>query len=1412
MMFIMEIFVTFVFMAISTTDFSLFAYHAAGLKEWLWSAFCAATFDTLKQPIIEATSQTCSRCAGASANNTVTLEQFAVFQKVVIEALEAQNLRRQQADEDKEARREQQVQIFMQETSATNKRVHAVECRTAENRRQCEEGRREGRHPTIFQKDHNRAMEALKAKHAAVLTSKDKEVADLKEQLEAAVAAKKTSYSEPSLSQAKPEGHIVSNSDSTASKLVLLSHGTTKCEDGDDRTSSSTFADNQCGPAQVSKIAPEDSTNDVAVDEPVSSYQDEGREREGVHEDTGSALKQPTDPSVSLSDDGTDRTSVVCSASSEASETPRSETPTSPPRPSSNSPIQSIADLNKDGCQQSVGESKRDMTTETRAHQEDAGHVTLTGQTDGSEQTTVQVIATPVKSVQLRKDSMLSVNPVSDATSSSDGLGGRRAARSLKTPQHESPSRLHQFYHNPPSHRSHKGLPHRNNVDKQAQENLSKDETVADASHAVASGRPQEESKDVNVPVDAPKIFSSPTSKKTGPRSDTEHTPEYDNSHGLLVSQISEANGPSQSNATSEQDSATESVADLISEITRMDESKRLDYEYREVFPQGHTLVETSTHKLLCGIDALRQSSERQHSMLLDIEESQLWMHLQAAGVQGTNNFADEELAKLLFHLGRQSDKVSFLGIYCNGQPQKIIYRTRDAEAPEYQVIWISNDLNGTIPGRMGHWSAMAPKRAADTDVHNASAVKSESKEAYVGSTETTSPTRRTASSQIYTELTPSRYDATPEVRESKRFTFSADCKSPETCGSSKKVSRVSSRSTIGSSADAHMFPEPQRPLPTPEAELKETTDEPTANPQEADSMEALEDSHGTGMATMQISSPVKTGPGTVTWQSTEPHNLDLITPGQDIQQSEFVDNAQDLEMDNAEVAVYKTDAVRPATPLRDGGLDVTDMTEATQSVLELPLLPANTLFDHDHQPTLTEADVAMNRVLENMTPEQWQSFQQFVGATDTEDGHITSGATPAASTGNDVDMSGGELSEEALAASLGDAAVFVESGNYTDAPLPSQAATTASSGQNVSFNQWDFAADTNAVPKIEGRVGNEGQGPRLDDAEISCNIGFDTIDNSNDAISGYRYAETSEVPDEVSTGVENGSEIAGYGQMNNSSSNIQQTSPAYTQWQTPQLPRPSMFPEQSRPPSVNGEIISPPFIPGLVLTPPRPTNVTPDPKPDSPPSPVLYNSDYDSEEEETSPLLEEVADRLRQKRDAQVHVTFYQSALEDEEKAVRTGKNTELSRMVCEEARTNLEYWNAELSRIKRVRYEKKDQQHKGHTEYIAIKREVDDVDLRKLRAQLNQTAQARFDATQWQARLEDEEIPQSPALSTPPVSPMPPPPSQSGFVFQTQTQISFSAEAAEAAKTMPRETDRKLRFVKIGGEEDKSSDDEAG
>lgn len=142
-------------------------------------------------------------------------------------------------------------------------------------------------------------------------------------------------------------------------------------------------------------------------------------------------------------------------------------------------------------------------------------------------------------------------------------------------------------------------------------------------------------------------------------------------------------------------------VADSISEATRIDAAGSLDYAYRQVFPESHSLVETSTHKFQCGVEALRKSL--QHFLLFHVEEPQLQRHLQAAGVQGINNSAGEELAKLLFYLGWLEGKTLSLGIYCEGEPQKLIYRTEDAERPEYQVVWISNDMKGFVSGRMGH-------------------------------------------------------------------------------------------------------------------------------------------------------------------------------------------------------------------------------------------------------------------------------------------------------------------------------------------------------------------------------------------------------------------------------------------------------------------------------------------------------------------------------------------------------------------------------------------------------------------------------------------------------------------------------------------------------------------------------------
>lgn len=269
-------------------------------------------------------------------------------------------------------------------------------------------------------------------------------------------------------------------------------------------------------------------------------------------------------------------------------------------------------------------------------------------------------------------------------------------------------------------------------------------------------------------------------------------------------------------------------------------------------------LVKTSPYKYRCGTDAVCKSSEQQHSLQFHIEEPQLQTHLQAAGVQGIDNFADEELAELLFYLGRLENKMLFLGVYYEGKPQKIIYRTKDAEVGEYQVVWISNDMKGNVPGRMGHWSGMAPRRKADVDAHNASAVKVESTEVSFRSVETTSPARDTSSNQKDTAPISSLENATPEI-PGRHVTFSTDCKGPGASGSLKKRSPTSTSSAIRGPAGAQtprgvtLGLEPQLSLATPNAEPLPAIGEPIADPSEVDSMEGLEAGQDTSMSAEQI-------------------------------------------------------------------------------------------------------------------------------------------------------------------------------------------------------------------------------------------------------------------------------------------------------------------------------------------------------------------------------------------------------------------------------------------------------------------------------------------------------------------------------------------------------------------------------
>lgn len=388
--YIMAIFIAFVIIPMVLVYFSSFADYIVPSTKSLWSTFCAAIFNTLKQPIMDVIAQTCSRCAEASMNNTVAFEQLTKSEQAIVGLMEVHERRRLQGEEDSKARHEQQFQALRQEPSATNKRVHSVECRAIETRRQCEEGRREGRHPTLFQKEHHQIMEALKAEHA-------EEVVDLRKQLEAAAPAKTASHSEPNLSQVRPQTQFVSNGGRTALTPSLQSRKTPEDQEANDGTGRQPFAYNQCGPAHTSKvIAPEDLTNDATVDKSVSSYQDESGECEDIHEDADPALEQPVESSVSMPGDSADRMGVTSPASAEAQETSTSDALTSPLLASPQPDTQSAADISKGELQQSTDDTSRDAPTK---------------ETDHSEQTTTQMVATPDKPVQLCTDTALPVSP-----------------------------------------------------------------------------------------------------------------------------------------------------------------------------------------------------------------------------------------------------------------------------------------------------------------------------------------------------------------------------------------------------------------------------------------------------------------------------------------------------------------------------------------------------------------------------------------------------------------------------------------------------------------------------------------------------------------------------------------------------------------------------------------------------------------------------------------------------------------------------------------------------------------------------------------------------------------------------------------------------------------------------------------
>lgn len=144
-----------------------------------------------------------------------------------------------------------------------------------------------------------------------------------------------------------------------------------------------------------------------------------------------------------------------------------------------------------------------------------------------------------------------------------------------------------------------------------------------------------------------------------------------------------------------------------------------LEQEYKIAFPDGQKLIATSTDQHLCGADALIKSSTAQDILISPgLTVQTLQQHLENHRA-GKNNFADEDLARALYTLGCARNETLFLGVCADGKPSQLLHFDQsDNEQVEHQVLWISNDLNGSLRGldggyMKGHWSAMA--RASPT-------------------------------------------------------------------------------------------------------------------------------------------------------------------------------------------------------------------------------------------------------------------------------------------------------------------------------------------------------------------------------------------------------------------------------------------------------------------------------------------------------------------------------------------------------------------------------------------------------------------------------------------------------------------------------------------------------------------------
>ncbi|KAK5944867.1 hypothetical protein PMZ80_002069 [Knufia obscura] len=787
-----------------------------------------------------------------------------------------------------------------------------------------------------------------------------------------------------------------------------------------------------------------------------------------------------------------------------------------------------------------------------------------------------------------------------------------------------------------------------------------------------------------------------------------------------------------------------------------------LEQEYKIAFPDGHKLIATSTDQYLCGADALIKSSTAQDILISPgLTVQTLQQHLENNRA-GKNNFADEDLARALYTLGRARNKTLFVGVYADGKPSQLLHFDQsDNEQVEHQVLWISNDLNGSLRGfdgkyMKGHWSAMVRAKPTTPDRPTAESKAASADKQHPSPAEGSAPTANRTVTEPTTE---------DDVLGSKHTRVEQD--------NSLAVDRLDDRDSLESSSPIGIRT-PSIESSMEPAALSETTAEeddgaydaptcpsPRMSPvdltlgfkDDVDALMAKADNHndagymGDPEEVLQVAPDNEATPKESQSQRANTIGSSLLLG------DEAMTDPSDSAVEDALKATHKNGDIAMTMALDHGSENVfgassdecalpdcpdvhvqqpdlardtlqpyfndMEMTDDMPDASQLPDLPPNPEFDRAQDPSHTMTDEEFHAALEaglEVDDLMELAGNTQVSALEEDDQQPPTGTNDTVHPehisfpfNTDPPQFLFKFGAQATVETCSDG---VQRRTH-DAPgePPMQADSFQQGGDSTMYDGSDnFQGNHPSMHDAKGT--QEG----LDEAEAFLNdldvqdphprddLGQDH--SGHDQYSKHVIGKDMVEADLISR--KNADKVGG----------------------TP--PQATAF--ASSPPT----IISPPYIPGLTMSPPTPKfpELAPGPAPSAP--------DTSEMKEEVEPLPEGVLSRLRQRVIAQGHVTFYEKYVQGQEPPLSSGepKRAELERMILEEASRNHSYWKAELNKIKKERTANNDQQYKGHPVYIHTKRwHSDGVDKDKLREEMLSIARNRKSAAQWQSQLVTEE-----------------------------------------------------------------------